>query len=266
MPAGMMKTTWDMKIRFFTIPNLLTLSNLLCGTFAALSALVYDNLEWAFWFVVLAAVFDFFDGFAARLLHQSSPIGVQLDSLADMISFGFVPAAVVYTMTTRSMGEGVTLLRYAFAFICFAMAAFSALRLAKFNIDETQHEEFCGLPTPANALFFTSLGLISAHTGFDFGGPVLICIVPAMAWLLISPVRMFSLKFRGFDAAERGGGAAQPGVAQAGIVVVELAAAVAAGEAPGEVVVEVLLVGDGALGNICILQCHLYLARMESDI
>ena len=198
MPAGMMKTTWDMKIRFFTIPNLLTLSNLLCGTFAALSALVYDNLEWAFWFVVLAAVFDFFDGFAARLLHQSSPIGVQLDSLADMISFGFVPAAVVYTMTTRSMGEGDTILRYAFAFICFAMAAFSALRLAKFNIDETQHEEFCGLPTPANALFFTSLGLISAHTGFDFGGPVLICIVPAMAWLLISPVRMFSLKFQGF--------------------------------------------------------------------
>ena len=194
----MMKTTWDMKIRFFTIPNLLTLSNLLCGTFAALSALVYGNLEWAFWFVVLAAVFDFFDGFAARLLHQSSPIGVQLDSLADMISFGFVPAAVVYTMTTRSMGEGDTLLRYAFAFICFAMAAFSALRLAKFNIDETQHEEFCGLPTPANALFFTSLGLISAHTGFDFGGPVLICIVPAMAWLLISPVRMFSLKFQGF--------------------------------------------------------------------
>ena len=194
----MMKTTWDMKIRFFTIPNLLTLSNLLCGTFAALSALVYDNLEWAFWFVVLAAVFDFFDGFAARLLHQSSPIGVQLDSLADMISFGFVPAAVVYTMTTRSMGEGDTLLRYAFAFICFAMAAFSALRLAKFNIDETQHEEFCGLPTPANALFFTSLGLISAHTGFDFGGPVLICVVPAMAWLLISPVRMFSLKFQGF--------------------------------------------------------------------
>ena len=194
----MMKTTWDMKIRFFTIPNLLTLSNLLCGTFAALSALVYDNLEWAFWFVVLAAVFDFFDGFAARLLHQSSPIGVQLDSLADMISFGFVPAAVVYTMTTRSMGEGDTLLRDAFAFICFAMAAFSALRLAKFNIDETQHEEFCGLPTPANALFFTSLGLISAHTGFDFGGPVLICIVPAMAWLLISPVRMFSLKFQGF--------------------------------------------------------------------
>lgn len=187
-----------MKIKLFTIPNLLTLSNLMCGTFAALAALVYGNLEWTFWFVVLAAVFDFFDGFVARLLRQSSPIGVQLDSLADMISFGFVPAAAVYVMTTRSMGEEEALLRFCYAFISFAMAAFSALRLAKFNIDETQHEEFCGLPTPANALFFTSLGLISVRTGFDFGGASLIFVVPAMAWLLVSPVRMFSLKFRGF--------------------------------------------------------------------
>ena len=187
-----------MKVRFFTIPNLLTLSNLMCGTFAALAALVYDNLEWAFWFVILAAVFDFFDGFAARLLRQSSPIGVQLDSLADMISFGFVPAAVLYAMTTRTMGEEQTLLRYAYAVASFLLAAFSALRLAKFNIDDSQHEEFCGLPTPANALFFTSLGLISARTGFDFGGEWLICIMPVMAWLLISPVQMFSLKFKGF--------------------------------------------------------------------
>ena len=187
-----------MKVRFFTIPNLLTLSNLMCGTFAALAAVVYDNLVWAFWFVILAAVFDFFDGFAARLLRQSSPIGVQLDSLADMISFGFVPAAVLYAMTTRTMGEEQTLLRYAYAVASFLLAAFSALRLAKFNIDDSQHEEFCGLPTPANALFFTSLGLISARTGFDFGGEWLICIMPVMAWLLISPVRMFSLKFKGF--------------------------------------------------------------------
>lgn len=187
-----------MKIKFFTIPNLLTLSNLMCGSFAALSALVYDNLEWAFWFVIMAAVFDFFDGFAARLLRQSSPIGVQLDSLADMISFGFVPAAVLYAMTTRSLGGEETLPHYACAFASFLLAAFSALRLAKFNIDDSQHEEFCGLPTPANALFFTSLGLISVRTGFDFGGEWLICIMPVMAWLLISPVRMFSLKFKGF--------------------------------------------------------------------
>lgn len=187
-----------MKIKLFTIPNLLTLSNLMCGTFATLAVLVYGNLEWAFWLVVLAAVFDFFDGFVARLLHQNSPIGVQLDSLADLISFGFVPAAVLYAMTTRSMGEGETLLRYAYTVVCFAMVAFSALRLAKFNVDETQHEEFCGLPTPANALFFASLGLIYARTGFDFGGNLLILAMPAMSWLLISPVRMFSLKFQGF--------------------------------------------------------------------
>lgn len=187
-----------MKIRLFTIPNMLTLSNLLCGTFALVSALKYGNLEWSFWFVVLAAVFDFFDGFVARLLGQSSPIGLQLDSLADVVSFGGVPAAVLYVMTTHSFAREETLLLYVFAFASFLLAAFSALRLAKFNIDETQHEEFCGLPTPANALFFTSLGLISARTGFDFGGPVLICIMPLMAWLLVSPVRMFALKFRGF--------------------------------------------------------------------
>ena len=187
-----------MKVRFFTIPNLLTLSNLMCGTFAALAALVYDNLEWAFWFVILAAVFDFFDGFAARLLRQSSPIGVQLDSLADMISFGFVPAAGLYAMTTRTVGGEQELLGSALAVSRFLLGGVCSLRLAKFNIDDSQHEEFCGLPTPANALFFTSLGLISARTGFDFGGEWLICIMPVMAWLLISPVRMFSLKFKGF--------------------------------------------------------------------
>ncbi len=187
-----------MKIKLFTIPNLLTLSNLMCGTFAAVSALRYGNLEWSFWFVVLAAVFDFLDGFVARLLKCPSPIGVQLDSLADMVSFGFVPAAVLYVMTTSDFAEEEVLLRYGYTFLCFVIAAFSALRLAKFNIDETQHTEFCGLPTPANALFFTSLGLIYARTGYDFGGCTLIYIMPAMAWLLVSPVRMFALKFQGF--------------------------------------------------------------------
>lgn len=187
-----------MKIKLFTIPNLLTLSNLLCGSFAAVSALVYGNLEWTFWFVVLAAVFDFFDGFVARLLKCPSPIGVQLDSLADMISFGFVPSAVLYVICTGTIDEEEVVLRYAYTLGCFVLAAFSALRLAKFNIDETQHTEFCGLPTPANALFFTSLGLIYARTGFDFGGHLLICIMPVMAWLLVSPIRMFALKFKGF--------------------------------------------------------------------
>lgn len=188
-----------MKIKLFTIPNLLTLSNLMCGTFAAVAALVYGNLEWAFWFMVIAAVFDFFDGFAARLLKCSSPIGVQLDSLADMVSFGFVPAAIIYVMVcTGTFSEEETLLRYVYTGFCFLPAAFSALRLAKFNIDETQHTEFCGLPTPAFALFFASLGLIYARTGYDFGGHTLLMAVPAACWLLISPIRMFALKFQGF--------------------------------------------------------------------
>ena len=188
-----------MKIKLFTVPNLLTLSNLLCGAFASLAALVYGSLEWAFWLIVLAAVFDFFDGFVARLLKCPSAIGVELDSLADMVSFGFAPSAVVYAMTVGGMAEGTPVwIRLVATFVCFVMAAFSALRLAKFNIDETQHTEFCGLPTPANALFFSSLGFIGVRTGLDFGGWPLLIVVVAMSWLLVSPVRMFALKFRGF--------------------------------------------------------------------
>lgn len=188
-----------MQIRFFTIPNLLTLSNLICGSFAAVAALVYGNLEWAFWLMVLAAVFDFFDGFVARLMKCSSPIGVQLDSLSDMISFGFVPAAILYVLFDNALPEQSPMwMFYGGVFVCFVLAAFSALRLAKFNIDETQHTEFCGLPTPANALFFASLGLISTYTGTTLGGPAIILLVPVMSWLMISEVRMFALKFQGF--------------------------------------------------------------------
>lgn len=187
-----------MQIKFFTIPNLLTLSNLLCGSFAVVSALVYGNLEWAFWLMIAAAVFDFFDGFVARLLKCASPIGVQLDSLADMISFSFLPAAIVFVLFDNSLpGDAPLWMFYGGVFVCFLLAAFSALRLAKFNIDETQHAEFCGLPTPANALFFASLGLISARTGSDFGCYLLL-LIPVMSWLMISPVRMFALKFQGF--------------------------------------------------------------------
>lgn len=188
-----------MKIKLFTIPNLLTLSNLLCGSFAAVSALVYGDLVWAFWLIILAAVFDFFDGFAARLLKCPSPIGVELDSLADMISFGFAPAAIIYTLFNATLPVEVSLWAvYGGSAVCFVMACFAALRLAKFNIDDTQHTEFCGLPTPASALFFASLGLIWTKTGFDFGGWKMLLLVPVMSWLMISEVRMFALKFQGF--------------------------------------------------------------------
>lgn len=187
-----------MKIKLFTIPNLLTLSSLLCGSFAVVSALVYGDLALAFWLTIAAGVFDYSDGFVARLLKCPSAIGVQLDSLSDMVSFGFAPSAVLFVLWNNSLpADAEAWLRYGGSAFCFLVAAFSALRLAKFNIDETQHTEFCGLPTPANALFFVALGWMDAKTGFNQGGWVLL-MVPAMSWLLISPVRMFAFKFQSF--------------------------------------------------------------------
>lgn len=188
-----------MKIKLFTIPNLLTLSSLLCGSFAVVSALVYGDLVLTLWLTVAAGVFDYSDGFVARLLKCPSAIGVQLDSLSDMVSFGFVPASVLFVLWNNALGaDAAAWMRYGGSVLCFVVAAFSALRLAKFNIDETQHTEFCGLPTPANALFFAALGWMNAKTGFDLGCWVLV-LVPLMSWLLISPVRMFAFKFRNFS-------------------------------------------------------------------
>ena len=184
-----------MKIKLFTIPNLLTLSNLFCGSAAVVSALVWGDLKLAFGLMVLAAVFDFFDGFAARLLNQSSPIGLQLDSLADDISFGLAPAAIMYSL--YQWMPGIWLPEGYPGLAVFVFTACAALRLAKFNIDETQHTEFCGLPTPANALFFISLGWIKVKTGFDLGYWLLL-LIPVMSWLLVSPVRMFAFKFQHF--------------------------------------------------------------------
>ena len=187
-----------MKIKLFTIPNLLTLSNLLCGMIATVAILTDGDLHLAFWLLVLAAVFDFFDGFTARLLHQSSPIGLQLDSLADMVSSGVAPTAVMLTLAWQAGSSWWTAdTGGPWSWIVLLLAVGTALRLAKFNIDEPQHTEFCGLPTPANALFFVALGWMDAKTGFNQGGWVLL-MVPAMSWLLISPVRMFAFKFQSF--------------------------------------------------------------------
>lgn len=189
-----------MKIRLFTIPNMLTLGNLLCGASAAITLLVHSDFELAFWLVVASAVFDFFDGFAARLLHSSSAIGVQLDSLADMVSFGLVPALAMYTL----YGEAPQLTAMSepaaewVRFLTLIIVAFSALRLAKFNIDDSQSTEFCGLPTPANGLFCLSLAMLTSAGDVTISREVIVVVAVAMAYLLISPVRMFALKFKGF--------------------------------------------------------------------
>ena len=192
------------RIRFFTVPNMLTLANLVAGAIAIVVALRTHNYELSLWLIVAAAVCDFFDGFAARLLKQQSPLGVQLDSLADDISFGLAPAVVMFDLYSQSssyylLPENVMSW---LGYLCFIIAAFSALRLAKFNIDTTQNEEFEGLPTPANALMLMSLAQLCAHGSVTIFQEQVLLISVAASFLLISPIRMFSLKFKSFRLAD----------------------------------------------------------------
>ena len=184
-----------MKVRYFTIPNLLTLSNLFCGAMAVVSALE-GNLVLTFWLVMLSALCDFLDGFAARLLNQYSALGVQLDSLADMVSFGLVPSAVVFSiLRTLEFGGECG----AWCYVAFIVVLFSALRLARFNIDDSQHEEFLGLPTPACAMFFVATGWMFDKGLLPNTDAVWYAVdAVVMATLLIVPVRMFSLKIKSF--------------------------------------------------------------------
>ena len=149
-------------------------------------------------FIIVGAVFDFFDGMTARLLHVSSPIGKELDSLADVITFGFAPSAILFSFLSS-----LHIHSHFVPFVAFIMAAFSALRLAKFNLDERQTLGFIGLPTPANALFWAALIVsLKWQTYFD---PYLLpeyyvyIILPLMAlscYLLVSEIPMFALKFK----------------------------------------------------------------------
>lgn len=176
------------------IPNTITCCNLISGCIATYWALcgVWDT---ALLFVVVGAVFDFFDGMSARLLGVSSPIGKELDSLADDITFGLAPSAILFDF----LKQGIQYLPWHYlSYAAFVMAAFSALRLAKFNLDERQALGFIGLPTPANALFWGALlvgggdWLLSSPAGYYavFAGMLVSC------WLLVSEVPMFALKFK----------------------------------------------------------------------
>lgn len=189
-----------MKIKLFTIPNLITLSNLLCGAGSIVVSLVYEDLTMAFVLIMAAAVCDFFDGFAARVLKQPSEIGVQLDSLADMVSFGTAPAAAFYTLCGYFPSAvddiWVGRLTEVMRFIPFIITAFSALRLAKFNIDETQHEEFSGLTTTANAIFCGSFAMMCFEGELVVWQEWIIALSIVMSALLVSPIRMFSFKMK----------------------------------------------------------------------
>lgn len=173
------------------LPNLLTCFNLLCGCLGIVFVLENRNTEAAY-FVWAACVFDFFDGFTARALKVSSPIGKELDSLADVVSFGLLPAVVMYKMWPTGSGEYLP-------YLSFSIAIFSALRLAIFNVDETQRDSFRGLPTPANALLITALPLQSVAVLDWISQPwVLIGISVASSFLLVSPLELFALKFKNF--------------------------------------------------------------------
>lgn len=174
------------------IPNFLTCCNLLCGCFGIVYCLEERTIPAAY-FVWAAGVFDFFDGFAARMLKVTSPIGKELDSLADMVSFGLLPSLVMYKMIATS--STIPWLPYA----AFFIAICSALRLAIFNTDETQSDSFKGLNTPANTLFITSLPLVYGQVGnWLFQDWVLVLITITFSLLLLSRIEFFAFKFKDF--------------------------------------------------------------------
>jgi len=174
------------------IPNFLTLCNLLCGCLGILYAQEFP-LYLPAYLVWIACTFDFFDGFAARAFKSSSLIGKELDSLADMVSFGVLPSMVMYSwMDHYRPGD---ILNY----LAFLIAAFSALRLAKFNIDENQRDHFIGLPTPANAIFITGLVFLEAPFNIltsHYVGLIITTLIFSL--LLVAPFNLFALKFKNY--------------------------------------------------------------------
>jgi CDP-diacylglycerol--serine O-phosphatidyltransferase len=182
------------------IPNTITCCNLISGCIATYFAFLGD-FELALLLIIIGAVFDFFDGMSARLLGVSSPIGKELDSLADDITFGFAPSAIVFSYLC-TFDTHLPWLPY----LAFVMAAFSALRLAKFNLDERQALGFIGLPTPANALFWGSLvcGLVEFEVAFEGLEWLILLGTFISCYLLIAEIPMFALKFKhwGFKGNE----------------------------------------------------------------
>jgi len=180
------------------IPNTITCCNLVSGCIATYFAFA-GNIEMAFLWIIEGAVFDFFDGMSARLLGVSSPIGKELDSLADDITFGMAPATMVFSeISVMEYPAFMEPLRGVLPFTAFVIAAFSALRLAKFNLDERQTTSFIGLPTPANALFWGSLLVggcewIESSPWMVFAVLAGVCLT---SWLLVAEIPMFALKFK----------------------------------------------------------------------
>lgn len=187
-------------IRLFTIPNLMTCGNLACGCLGIVFSFRGDLLL-SGTLILVAAVLDFLDGFAARLLRQSSAIGKELDSLADMVTFGVLPSMIIFqllekTSTTIDIGNMLI------SFSAFILTIFSALRLAKFNIDTRQSDSFIGVPTPANALLVASLPFILRSNPelepWIVNQQILIGYTLVMSYLLVAELPLLAFKFTTF--------------------------------------------------------------------
>lgn len=181
------------------IPNTITCANLASGCIGVVFAF-NGQPETAAGFVVLSGIFDFFDGMAARLLRVKSAIGKELDSLADMVSFGFLPGVIMFQLLKSSTAANTWI-----PYVAFLITIFSALRLAKFNIDERQTEDFIGLNTPMNTLFIVSLPFIAKDYPLLIGNTmVLLAITLMSSFLLVSELRFFSMKLSDVSWAKNG--------------------------------------------------------------
>jgi CDP-diacylglycerol--serine O-phosphatidyltransferase len=192
------------------IPNTLTLLNLFFGCLSIVSAFE-GNLLLAGYLILISAVFDYLDGFSARLLKAYSPLGKELDSLSDLVSFGVAPSVIIFHLLKDALGltaETGLLSGSIVLVIPFLIAVFSSLRLAIFNLDTRQTTSFIGLPTPANALFIVGLvlGLNSSYSnlfeGLTSSPSALVLMTIVLSALLVSPLPMFSLKIKGFRLKE----------------------------------------------------------------
>jgi CDP-diacylglycerol--serine O-phosphatidyltransferase len=197
------------------IPNILTLGNLFCGTVATIYA-VQGNFENAGILVVLGIFFDFFDGFAARILNVSGELGKQLDSLADMVTSGVVPGIIMFKLLATSPNSDIlenapivmNWINFSFApiqLIGLLLTLGACYRLAKFNIDTRQSESFIGLPTPAMSLFIISLPLIQEYSTFESiqnlisNHYFLILVILLLTYLMNAELPLFSLKFKEYS-------------------------------------------------------------------
>jgi len=180
------------------IPNVLTCLNLLCGCVGVVEAF-HNNLILSCLLIGIALIFDFFDGFAARILKVSSPIGRDLDSLADMVTFGLLPALIIYQLLMQSIPDLMGIWK---AYLSFTIAIFSAIRLAKFNNDPRQSDSFIGVPTPANALLIASLPIIvfqdESWKPLIVNTNNLLILTAVMSYLLVAEIKLIALKFKSF--------------------------------------------------------------------